>query len=87
MKRKSVLTREIDSIFHIHRNSQQKCSPTGIFLRSARGLWEVTNMIKIQWMKVSDLIKILSNNNKIVFKRKEKMPSVPTKLDCKPRKT
>lgn len=54
MKRKSVLIHEIHRGFQI--NTQKftaKWAPICIVLRSARVLWELTNIIKIQRIKVS----------------------------------
>lgn len=54
MKRKSVLIQEIYRGFQIDtRKFTAKWAPVCMVLRSARVLWDLTNMIKIQWMKVS----------------------------------
>lgn len=54
MKRKSVLIQEIYRGFQIDTwKFTAKWTPICIVLRNARVLWDLTNMIKIQWMKVS----------------------------------
>lgn len=55
MKGKSVLIQEIHRGFQINtRKFTAKWAPICIVLRSARVLWELTNIIKIQWIKVSE---------------------------------